>query len=520
MFISFCQGLNIGLVHKNHRDINNSMTQNDALFDQADLLIKQNKVQEAKEILEKLIEADQQARFYSKLGTVNMIMGNREGGFEHFKKSFEIDPDHVPTLANLALFYSETGMYKKALGFIQKAIKLNPSQSNNYSILALGLKHLNRPLEAIDALLEMPERESNLQAQLNLCGLLVEANRKEEAEEILTSIVGAHPDCLPAHKILSSFSDYYDDSENLKQFESLTIPNDMPAEMRADYYFSLGKIYETQKKFDQSFEAYDQGNTALRQTYEYNVESDRQYFEAIKETHVSKVEQLQPANNTEQRPIFIVGMPRSGTSLIEQIIAAHPDVYGAGELNSINLIYSSFLVNPDQDADGMRQKYLAFIEDNFDGRTIFTDKMPSNFRYLGFIEKLFPNATIVHCQRNKKDTALSLFKTKFSGFVPYAQNLKEIKDYMALYEETMDFWRDNTDLKIIDIQYEEFVQSGEQAIKDLIAYCDLEWDEQCLSFHQSKRVVTTASTLQVREPIYTKSIDYWKSFESHLTDLD
>ncbi|MEM9470170.1 MAG: tetratricopeptide repeat protein, partial [Pseudomonadota bacterium] len=132
------------------------MTQSDALFEQAENFLKQNKVQEAKDILEKLIQEDQQARFYSKLGTVNMIMGNREGGFEHFKKSFEIDPDHVPTLANLALFYSETGMYKKALAFIQKALKLDPAQSNNYSILALVLKHLNHPLEAIDTLLDMP----------------------------------------------------------------------------------------------------------------------------------------------------------------------------------------------------------------------------------------------------------------------------------------------------------------------------------------------------------------------------
>jgi hypothetical protein len=234
-----------------------------------------------------------------------------------------------------------------------------------------------------------------------------------------------------------------------------------------------------------------------------------------------------------KQPIFIVGMPRSGTSLVEQIIASHPEVYGAGELaylanvvnkyfkqivpedffKAVNLSDSSIFANIGKD-------YVNSINLISNNRNYVTDKMPVNFRLIGFIKIALPNAKVIHCMRSSKDICLSIYKNFFGQEVmPWAYDQKELAIYYNNYVHLMDHWNKTLPNYIYNIQYEDLISNQEYETKKLIEFCQLSWDDSCLKFYNNKRSVSTASVNQVRKNIYKSSINSWKNYENELADL-
>jgi hypothetical protein len=226
-------------------------------------------------------------------------------------------------------------------------------------------------------------------------------------------------------------------------------------------------------------------------------------------------------------------MPRSGTSLAEQILASHPDVFGAGELPVVNRMVDQLATVLDTSIpypeclkyldnhtlEQLASEYLEEAQLKSNDEQFITDKMPSNFMHLGFISLMFPNARIIHCTRDPLDTCLSCYFQNFTGEHPYAYSLTSLGKFYRMYEKLMEHWSKVIPNPIFELSYEKVVVNPEQEIRSMVDFCGLEWDDKCLDFHQTKRTVATASHSQVRQKIYTSSVGKWRSYEKHLDEL-
>jgi len=242
---------------------------------------------------------------------------------------------------------------------------------------------------------------------------------------------------------------------------------------------------------------------------------------------------MKTASRSGRRPVFIVGMPRSGTSLAEQILSVHPEVQAAGELETIHRIAAGLQLAVPRaapypggalslsrgDLDNLVKRYLDELPAEGRDRPVFTDKMPQNFLHLGFIRQLFPDARIVHCTRDARDTCFSCFSYDFRGEHAYAGDLVTLGEYFLQYRRLMQHWEGVLDLPLHELSYENMIADQEGETRKLLEFCGLEWDERCLDFHTARRFVLTSSYNQVRRPLYSSSIGRWKHYEKQLQPL-
>jgi len=233
----------------------------------------------------------------------------------------------------------------------------------------------------------------------------------------------------------------------------------------------------------------------------------------------------------DERPVFILGMPRSGTSLIEQILASHAQVFGAGELNHAkNLAAELFRGRESKlgaylpsvtahQLDALAKRYLALAGKQAGTATRITDKMPANFLWLGLIAQMFPRARVIHCLRDPRDTCLSIYFQFFTQAHPYASDLGDLAFYYRGYERMMAHWRSVLDLPMLEVRYDQLVADQEGQTRAMLDFLGLPWDDACLAFHQSKRATATASWDQVRQPVYTRSLQRWRNYQTHIGPL-
>ncbi len=301
----------------------------------------------------------------------------------------------------------------------------------------------------------------------------------------------------------------------------------------AQIHFALGSVLDRLDRYDEAFAHYAEANRqATRQLYDST--SHANWITEIIETHSRALLGRYPsARNRDERPIFIVGMPRSGTSLVEQILASHPGVAAGGELMLLNgLVQQAQMLDPEEAPfprfmerlpaerlDQMATAFLAHLDEIGGDCSRVTDKMPHNFYFLGLIEKAFPGARIIHCRRDPRDTCLSIFFQNFNEGHPYAHDLFTIGTHYHQYRRLMDHWRNVLSLPMLEISYEALVREPEATIRGLLEFCGLPWHDACLAFHESRRRVNTASYDQVRRPLYTRSVDRWRHYEAHLAPL-
>jgi hypothetical protein len=258
----------------------------------------------------------------------------------------------------------------------------------------------------------------------------------------------------------------------------------------------------------------------------YKFEKDLRLFSNIKETFKNPPKPLTTSiiKSSKVSPIFILGMPRSGTSLVHQIISNHHRVYGAGELTKLNKFVTPYL--KDSKNNEITKKDLIFIRENYTKEllglnvteSIIVDKMPLNFRYIGFILAAFPDSKIIHMNRDSMAVCWSIYKYFFPGNT-YSYNQKDIAAYYCLYEDLMDFWKKKFPNKIYDLSYEELTINQKFETQELLKYCDLEWDENCLNFYKNTTAVKTTSAIQVKKKMYQGSSDAWKKYKAYLKPL-
>ncbi len=306
----------------------------------------------------------------------------------------------------------------------------------------------------------------------------------------------------------------------------------LPAADQSQLFFALGKAHEDRQDHDKAFEAYDRANRLRRPLVEYDRKATRERFEAIMrvfDADLFKRFETPDRGSPSHRPIFIMGLPRSGTSLVEQIVSTHPDAFGCGELDILRSVirplrgqngaaYPEWAATiQDADLKKIAGAYLEALPKGPDGQRRTTEKFLTNYEYIGLIHLCLPNAVIINCKRDLRDCAWSAFATPFVMEQEFSYDLEELGEYCRLYSELMAHWRAVLPRgRIMDVPYERLVADQTGWTRRILTHCGLSWDPACLEFHQSKRMVRSASMAQVRQPIYDSSIGRSKPFTPYL----
>jgi tetratricopeptide (TPR) repeat protein len=370
--------------------------------------------------------------------------------------------------------------------------------------------------------------------------VLKELGRLEEAYDAYLEALRLDPGIPGVYVNLADSKKFAPGDPHLDAMEALAAKTEgLSKTDRMQLDFGLGKAYADLKDYPRSFKHLFVGNAVKRATIAYDEKSTFALFDRIEAVFTKALMKAKAGGgDPSAMPIFIIGMPRSGTTLTEQIIASHPLVHGAGELQTLNdviltvrgpdgntLPYPEFV--PALNARALRQigaQYVAPVRalaaKHGGGAQYVTDKMPSNYYFAGLIHLALPNAKIIHTVRDPVDTCISCYSKLFSAEQNHTYDLAELGRYYRRYDELMAHWRSVLPRgRILDVRYEDVVADLEGQARRIIAHCGLPWDERCLSFHETDRPVRTASATQVRQPIYNSAVGRWRVYSEHLAPL-
>ena len=505
------------------------------------------------------------------VGNALQLQGENEKALSWFDKAISQDSNHVDAYCNQGNAFRALERNREAVASYQRALELNPGLAEtqyNMGVILVELQQWNGAINCFNQALRINPADKDIYLELgkvqNLKGDLDQAvfafrealaidpaNEKiytqlgqafsdhgeiEEAVSAFRHAIEINPEHAQAYWLLSMNRKYTEYDDDMRTMESLLSKKGMTVEDKSRLAFGLGKAYEDLGNFDQSIEYVIQATGLKRNSYDYSVSQSQLQFDSVKEVFSAEFfANHENCGDPDRAPIFILGMPRSGTSLTEQILASHPDVHGAGELSDLWKVLHSvksteeelrFGMVPkallDLDASAfadMGQKYIARIRGYSAKAKFITDKMPHNFMLIGFIRTILPNARVIHCTRDPMDNCLSIFKKPLINEHRYANNMPELGQYYGMYQELMEHWRDTLPGFIYDHSYEELVKSEKEQVSKLLQFCGLDWDDACLDFHKTRRKVRTASNAQVRRPIYTDSVQLWKRYEKQLEPL-
>ena len=368
---------------------------------------------------------------------------------------------------------------------------------------------------------------------LQMAVILREFGRFDEAEEALRKALELDESSIEAYLGLAR-SKKYNEKDLARLQEALTV-SDLETKQVIQLHFSLGKIFDERNEYEKAFKYFQKGNELHRSSYQYDVNEFEHLVSRLIDTFSEDYlgNRAVSGKVNSELPVFIVGMPRSGTTLTEQILASHPEVFGAGELGDISRISHEWAKKHEDNGDYLdcilhlqapeTEKiaidYLSRIRALASDALRVTDKMPHNFLHIGLIATLFPRARIIHCKRDPLDTCLSIYTQKFTSLHPYAYDLTELGQYYRQYQRLMAHWESVLPGRNFTIQYEELTESPEATCRRLIEYIGLPWDNRCLHFHETERPVKTASQWQVRQPVYKQSVGRWRHYETWLGPL-
>jgi len=469
------------------------------------------------------------------LGIVCEQLGHFDDAAENFQKVVDLNPNHPEARYNLGNALVAVGKAEEAIACYERALSLKPDYMEAHFNLANVHMNLGRFDEAATGFRTTIRLAPTLaDGYFNLGFVLSETGQLEGARDAFRKVIDLQPESPEAHRQLASITKHRELDDDIRAMEALYRKSDLQDFGRENLAFGLAKAYEDIGEFPKSFEYLAEGNRLKRACFSYSTDEQKVYFSRIREIFTASLfNKFKNVGDRDASPIFIVGMPRSGTTLVEQILASHPDVFGAGELTvlsqtlraAVGTVAQGGYADAIHNADDSRfaeigQTYLNSLRSHSQDARFITDKMPQNFLHIGLIKLALPNAKVIHCKRTPEDNCLSIFKTYFPGAVhEYSCELTELGQYYRLYEDLMAHWHSILPGFLYDIKYEDLIDDQEGQSRALIAQCGLEWDDACLDFHKTERAITTASLAQVRRPIYRSSVELWKRYEKQLAPL-
>ena len=436
------------------------------------------------------------------LANVHKSIGEFEISEDLFRKIIQNKPNYINAYINLGNLKKDNNNFEEAIILYNKALKINPQIPTTTYSLALAYQGLGN----FDLAIEFAKKTLLIDNKFTQADMLISQSKKYKSE-----------------------------NEHYKTMTSKSMNLELNGTQKVNILFALAKANEDLNYIKKSFECLESANRINRELVEFDIDKETSFFNNIKEVFAKiNIDKIPKDTISKKKIIFILGMPRSGTSLIEQIITSHTKVFGGGELPQLSKIVKdkimiddliseskiNLLINDQEFLNELRYNYYDYLDRFNSHKNVITDKAPLNFRWIGLIKILFPTSKIVHCLRNPKDNCLSLYKNYFEGGLNFSYNQKELVKYFNIYLDLMNFWNKQFPSSIFEAKYEKIVKNPEVAIKDIIKFCDLSWEENCLKFYNNKNPIKTMSTAQARQPIYSSSINSYDKFSPFLKEIN
>ena len=450
-----------------------------------------------------------------------------------FLKVLKLDPSFSLAWDNLAKLYRIQNKLLKSIPAFENLIKLDPS--NFEALVSLGTIYikLSKYHEGIKLYEEsLKIKPENPRVYLSLGHALKTIGERKKSEAAYQNTIKYFPSSGEAYWSLANLKTYEFSDKEIANME-LSLKRNMHQNELIQMHFALGKAYESNKQFNKSFKHYKEGNWQQRKQISYNAEDYKISIDQIIDFFENNNNILDlKAEAGSDEPIFILGLPRSGSTLIEQILASHSLIEGTQELPNIMAIsrdiklidqmngYPDNLLKLNQSSfDELGKKYIDETKWARSSKPFFIDKMPNNFFHIGLIKLILPKAKIIDARRNPMDACFSCFKQYFAKGQHFTYDLDDIARYYKDYVRLMDFWNKLFPGEIFTIQYEQIIENPNDRISDLLEFCNVKFEDNCLNFHKSKRAVKTASSEQVRQPMYKTGINYWRNYIKNLDVL-
>jgi len=467
------------------------------------------------------------------VGLVGLASKNRSIAFNAFQSVVQLDNDHAAAWAQLAKLYMTEGKVNLADKALRETYRLKTDDPIVLDLIGTTLSLMGEHGVAKVFFGRAHTLQPNNPAFLiNLANNLVYHGETETSENLFKDVIKMQPDTAAAHWSLSG-SIKAKDSSHIDVMRKLSAKNQHKPRTQAFYLYAIGKEHEDLQQWDLAFKAFEEGAAARHSTIEFDEKAEIEAFSYLTENFTEQWLKDGSTGNPDISPIFVLGQPRSGTTLIERIITSHSQVHSAGELQQFGLglrrltKYSQpkrfstelFAAAKDFDSEKIGNLYMQTTRKMSGTTPRFVDKLPQNYLMIPLILKALPNAKIVHLIRNPMDACFSSFKQLFADAYLHSYDQQEMARHHARYYKLMQVWRERFPGRFFDISYEQTAQDIEPNARALIDYLELPWEDACLNFHKQKSAVTTASAVQVREPVHTRSIGRWKQYEKQLQPM-
>jgi tetratricopeptide (TPR) repeat protein len=469
------------------------------------------------------------------LGITLRVLGRTAEAIGALRRALALRPDMAEAIGQIGWVLYDQGLLDEAIGWYERALAINPrSAALHHGIgwVLLFQGHLEEARAAFAKALELdPGNSENYVA----IGRIYESQgRFEEAIAWQEKAIARQPDNAEAHYNLAMMRSSAHRKSRTRELERALALGSLTREQCVVSYFALGKLYDEDGDYDGAFRCFKAGNDLREEQHPYAIEEYATYVDQqIAGFSPELFAQKGLIGSESERPVFVVGLPRSGTTLVEQILASHPQVHGHGELDHFRLLVQSLpeRLSSSQPypecvaaldtvtAGHLAREYLARLERDAAESVRSVDKMPNNFLRLGLIALLFPRARLIHCTRDPLDTCLSCYFHDFGPRIAFSCDLQQLAGYYCGYRRLMAHWHATLPIPILDVPYEALIGDQEQWSRKLIDFVGLPWDARCLAFYETERPVFTSSAWQVRQPIYTSSVGRWRHYAKHLRPL-
>lgn len=465
---------------------------------------------------------------YFGLGRANIDLKRFEEADLALGKALHFAPDDPEVRFFRAKALCELGNDRQAINLLLEATQIDPTFTEAFCNLGFLLAENGKMEEARREYENATTNDPSCAEAFNGLGTIELSQGKfSRAEKLFRKSIFLNQELVIAHCNLVALKKFETFDEDAKAVENQLKRKEITHDESVQLGFALGKINEDIGEFDNAFIAFSRANKRYRSKLNYSIEKDEAFTRNIINFYnKEKIKSLEfVADSYRKKPVFVIGMPRSGTTLVEQILSSHSLIYGAGELN----LFEKLLGRDSQGVDKLKhvdkhelkrigQKYTSIISSLDENASLIVDKMPTNFLFLGPIALAMPDAKIIHCRRDPLDTCLSCYKRLFSQNHPYSYDLCELGKFYRLYQCLMQHWISVFSGRIVEVFYEDLIENLEAESRRLISACDLAWEDDCLSFYETQRTVFT-NPEGVRRPIYNDSVGKWKSYGQHLKPL-
>jgi len=454
--------------------------------------------------------------------------------FNFFSKAIEVnDKDFAPKV-NLANTYMYLNDFKNAEKLFKNLLIEKP---DDYILIA-NYANFKRKIKDFKSAVKLYETSSKISKNhymiLNdLAKSYQNIGEFDKSRKTYEKILKQNSNSIEAHISLNRLLDYSKNQDHLKIMLELYGRLNLNSNDKALICFAIGKAYEDLKNYKESFSFFKKGNELIESSNNYNFEKELKLIKNTKKSFVSIDNNKNKKEFDDRKIIFVCGLPRSGTTLVEQILSSHKEVIGIGEveyleksidnifINEGKILNQKFIENINSNQNILNDEYFNYLDLYNYQSNVIIDKTPHNFRWIGFIRVFFPNAKIVLCERNIKDNFLSLYKNYFASMkhMGWTFDPNKIVEYCKVYKDLIKFWKTKYSNFIYEINYDKLVLDKESEIKSLLKYCDLDWDPSCLTHYKSKKtIINTVSIYQARKPIYSSSSNSNYHYESFLSD--